>query len=50
MDLKKKIYKDTINHYINLIFIAKFLEKTVDRAANIDARTIFILNFNKKKV
>jgi phosphate transport system protein len=42
--------KDNIAHYINLIFIARFLERTADRAVNIAARTIFILNFNKTKV
>lgn len=41
--------KETINQTINLIFIARFLERIADRAVNIGQRTIFMLTFKKPK-
>jgi len=41
--------KENINQTINLIFIARFLERIADRAVNIGQRTIFMLTLKKPK-
>lgn len=41
--------KENINQTINLIFIARFLERIGDRAVDIGGRTIFMLTFKKPK-
>ena len=41
--------KNSINQTINLIFIARFLERIGDRAVNIGQRTIFMLTLKKPK-
>lgn len=41
--------KETINQTINLIFIARFLERIADRSVDIGQRTIFMLTFKKPK-
>ena len=39
--------KENITQTINLIFIARFLERIADRAVDIGSRTIFMLTFKK---
>jgi phosphate transport system protein len=39
--------KEAINKIINLVFIARFLERIADRAVDIGQRTIFMLTFKK---
>jgi len=39
--------KETINPFINIVFIARFLERIADRAVDIGQRTIFMLTFKK---
>lgn len=41
--------KENITQTINLIFIARFLERIADRAVDIGSRTIFMLTFKKPK-
>lgn len=41
--------KENINQTINLIFIARFLERIGDRAVDIGERIIFMLTFKKPK-
>jgi len=41
--------KEKINQNINLIFIARSLERIGDRAVDIGGRTIFMLTFKKPK-
>jgi len=41
--------KDNITSIINIIFIARFLERIGDRAVDIGNRTIFMLTFKKPK-
>ena len=41
--------KESINQTINLVFIARFLERIGDRAVNIGQRTIFMLTLKKPK-
>ena len=41
--------KENINQTINLIFIARFLERIADRALDIGRRTIFMMTFKKPK-
>ncbi|MCL2115318.1 MAG: phosphate signaling complex protein PhoU [Methanobrevibacter sp.] len=41
--------KETINQIINLVFIARFLERIGDRAVEIGQRTIFMLTLKKPK-
>jgi phosphate transport system protein len=41
--------KENINQTINLIFIARFLERIADRAVDIGRRTIFMMTFKKPK-
>ena len=41
--------KDNITQTINIIFIARFLERIADRAVDIGRRTIFMLTFKKPK-
>ncbi|MCL2157002.1 MAG: phosphate signaling complex protein PhoU [Methanobrevibacter sp.] len=39
--------KESITQFINLVFIARFLERIADRAVEIGQRTIFMLTFKK---
>ncbi|KZX17567.1 phosphate signaling complex protein PhoU [Methanobrevibacter filiformis] len=39
--------KDTITSTINMIFIARFIERIGDRAVEIGSRTVFMLTFKK---
>ncbi|MEA4956825.1 Phosphate-specific transport system accessory protein PhoU [bioreactor metagenome] len=41
--------KENISQTINLIFIARFLERIADRAVDIGRRTIFMMTFKKPK-
>lgn len=41
--------KENITQTINIIFIARFLERIGDRAVDIGSRTIFMLTFKKPK-
>ncbi|MDR3062849.1 MAG: phosphate signaling complex protein PhoU [Methanobrevibacter sp.] len=41
--------KENLNQTINIIFIARFLERIADRAVDIGSRTIFMLTFKKPK-
>lgn len=41
--------KETITQTINIIFIARFLERIGDRAVDIGRRTIFMMTFKKPK-
>lgn len=41
--------KETITQTINLIFIARFLERIADRAVDIGQRTIFMITLKKPK-
>jgi len=35
--------KDSISYLVHLLFVARFLERTADRAVNIGDRTIFMI-------
>jgi len=39
--------KESITQFINLVFLARFLERIADRAVEIGQRTIFMLTFEK---
>lgn len=41
--------KENITQTINIIFIARFLERIADRAVDIGSRTIFMMTFKKPK-
>jgi len=41
--------KESITETINLIFIARFLERVGDRAVDVGSRTVFMLTFKKPK-
>jgi phosphate transport system protein len=42
-------HKEAISADINLIFIARFLERIADRAVNIGSRTVFMVTLEKPK-